>query len=84
MTGVCHLVTNIKHILLFLTQKAGWNDVGYHNPSILTPNLDELALSGLRLEQNYAQEVCSPSRSALMTGMFPYHIGRQVSMLLVQ
>ncbi len=55
----------------------GWNDVGYHNPDIMTPNIDALAYSGLILDQNYVASYCTPSRAALMTGMDPYHIGRQ-------
>ncbi len=43
----------------------------------MTPNIDQLAYSGLRLEQNYVMAYCTPSRSSLMTGMDPYHIGRQ-------
>ncbi len=30
---------------------AGWNDVGYHNPEVLTPNIDELARTGVELDQ---------------------------------
>ncbi len=56
----------------------GWNDVGYRNPIVSTPNVDRLAAEGVRLEQNYAQAMCTPSRAALLTGMYPYHIGRQV------
>jgi len=36
-----------------------------------------LAKEGIILSQYYVQQVCSPSRAALMTGMYPYHIGRQ-------
>ena len=43
--------------------------------------MDKLAEDGIILEQNYVQPACTPSRSALMTGMYPYHIGRQVGVL---
>ena len=56
----------------------GYNDVGYHNPAILSPNIDQLAATGIKLEQNYVQYLCTPTRSAILTGMYPYHIGRQV------
>ena len=55
----------------------GFNDVGYQNPVVITPNIDQLAAEGVILDRNYVQPVCSPSRSALMTGMYPYKIGRQ-------
>ena len=32
----------------------GWNDIGYHNEEVLTPNMDRLAQEGVKLEQNYA------------------------------
>ena len=56
---------------------SGFNDVGYQNPEVITPNIDQLAAEGVILDRNYVQPVCSPSRSALMTGMYPYKIGRQ-------
>ena len=34
----------------------------------MTPHLDELAKSGIILEQHYSQAVCSPTRGALLTG----------------
>ena len=55
----------------------GFNDVGYQNPEVITPNIDQLAAEGVILDRNYVQPVCTPSRSALMTGMYPYKIGRQ-------
>lgn len=41
-----------------------------------TPNLDRLAAQGLRYDQAFATSpVCAPSRSAIITGMFPTAIG---------
>ncbi|MFM8580324.1 MAG: sulfatase-like hydrolase/transferase, partial [Planctomycetaceae bacterium] len=46
------------------------------HPVIQTPNLDAFAKQGLRLTQCYsASAVCSPSRSALLTGRTPYRNG---------
>ena len=56
----------------------GYNDVGYHNEEVITPNIDKLAKEGIILERNYVQPVCTPTRSSFMTGMYPYRIGRQV------
>ena len=65
------------NIIFILADDLGYNQVGYHNSSIITPHIDELAKTGVTLEQNYMQDSCTPSRSSLMTGMYPYHIGRQ-------
>jgi arylsulfatase A-like enzyme len=55
----------------------GWGDVGFHASDIETPNLDALARGGARLEQLYAQPMCTPSRAALMTGRYPHRYGLQ-------
>ena len=65
------------NIVFLLADDFGYNDVGYHNPDIISPNIDSLASEGIILEQNYVQPVCTPSRAALMTGMYPFKIGRQ-------
>ncbi len=51
----------------------GWGDLGcYGNRQIKTPNLDELAGKGTLFTQFYVNgSVCSPSRTAIMTGHFP-------------
>lgn len=53
---------------VFLLQ--GFNDIGYHNPTIKTPTLDKLAAEGVRLENYYVQPICTPSRSQLITGRY--------------
>ncbi|MBN1348194.1 sulfatase-like hydrolase/transferase, partial [candidate division KSB1 bacterium] len=56
------------NILLFVADDAGWNDVGYHNPQIDTPNIDRLALQGVQLDHFYVCPTCSPTRASLLTG----------------
>ena len=43
--------------------------------SELTPEITRLAADGLWLSQYYGQDVCTPSRAALMTGLYPIHNG---------
>ena len=59
----------------------GWNDIGFHNEEVISPNINKLASEGIIFERNYAQPVCTPSRSALMTGIYPFKIGRSVSFI---
>ncbi len=46
-----------------------------------TPNLDALALGGLRFDRAYANPVCSPTRATILTGEFSHRhlIGRALS-----
>lgn len=55
-------------ILILLADDLGWNDVGYHGSVIRTPYIDRLASQGVRFERFCAFPLCSPTRSALMTG----------------
>ena len=69
------------HIIFILADDLGYNDVGYHNTKIITPNIDNLAREGIILEQHYAQFQCTPSRSALMTARLSSEDGVLVSLL---
>ncbi|MEY2598912.1 MAG: hypothetical protein RLZZ142_1171 [Verrucomicrobiota bacterium] len=65
------------NVILFVADDLGYGDLGcFGNPIIQSPNLDAFAKQGARLTQCYAASaVCSPSRSALLTGRTPYRNG---------
>ncbi len=63
------------NIIFILADDLGWNDIGYHNPQIETPNLDCLAREGVRFNHHYVFPTCSPSRVALLTGRNPARFG---------
>ena len=67
------------NIVLIISDDQGWKDAGYHGSDIVTPNIDALAAGGAKLEQFYAQPMCSPTRAALMTGRYPFRYGLQVA-----
>ncbi|KAK7103388.1 hypothetical protein V1264_018294 [Littorina saxatilis] len=79
---MCRDVVNAAHssqpnIIFILADDLGWSDVGWRNPFMPTPTLDKMATEGMILNQSYVQQTCSPSRAALMSGRYPYHIGFQ-------
>jgi len=63
------------NILLIVADDLGWNDVGYHGSRCRTPNIDQLAAAGVELDQHYVQPVCSPTRTALLSGRYPSRFG---------
>src|SRR5262249_30697965 len=69
------------NIVYILTDDLGWKDYGSHGSDIQTPNIDKLAATGARLEQFYAQPMCTPSRAALMTGRYPHRYGLQTGVI---
>lgn len=71
----------IPNIIYIVADDLGWKDVGFHGSDIKTPNIDELARTGARLEQFYAQPMCTPTRAALMTGRYPFRYGLQTAVI---
>jgi arylsulfatase A-like enzyme len=70
------------NIVYLLADDLGYADVGFNGgKEIKTPNIDKLAASGARLDQFYAQPLCSPTRAALMTGRYPMRYGLQVGVV---
>ena len=67
--------TPIKpNIIIVYLDDLGFGDVSYNGATKLkTPNMDEMALAGMRFNNGYATSAtCTPSRYALLTGLYPW------------
>ena len=71
------------HIVFLLADDLGWNSIGYeeYDLTFATPYLSEYAAKGIIMDNYYAQEVCTPSRAALLTGRLPLTVGMQYSIV---
>lgn len=61
------------NIIFILADDLGYGDLGCYGSKIHeTPNLDRLALQGMRFTQAYAAcSVCSPTRASILSGKYP-------------
>ena len=74
--GCLYAQESHPNILIVFTDDQGYQDLGcYGSPTNKTPRLDQLASEGTRFTHFYAQHVCGPSRSALLTGRYPVRSG---------
>ena len=64
----------LPNIILIYADDLGYGDTGaYGAMALQTPNIDSLAAGGLRFTDGYASSAtCTPSRFALLTGMYPW------------
>ena len=69
------VAANKPNILMFVIDDLGWNDTSYQGSDIPTPTIDKFTKKGICLQQYYVQRICSPTRSAIMAGRYPYHMG---------
>lgn len=63
------------NIIFILVDDMGWSDLGCFGSEIETPNLDRLAMRGVRFTQMYNTAKCFPSRACLLTGVYAQQNG---------
>ena len=76
-----HAADSKPNILYIVADDLGWKDVGFHGSDIKTPTLNALAANGAKLEQFYAEPMCTPTRAAIMTGRYPMRYGLQTAVI---
>lgn len=65
---------NKPNIIIIYMDDLGVGDVSaYGKGDLQTPNIDKLAMGGVRFTNGYATSAtCTPSRFALLTGTYPW------------
>ena len=73
----------LPNIIVCVVDDLGWNGLGFNtfadshtranNTEVLTPTINQLARTGVILDNFYAYKFCSPSRASLLTGRLPGH-----------
>lgn len=65
------------NIVFIMADDFGWRDLGCYGSTFhQTPHLDKLASRGVRFTQAYAANpLCSPTRSSVLTGLWPARTG---------
>ena len=74
------------HIVFILADDLSWNALGGFDAAsdiaFAASGLQTLAAQGIRMTNYYAQELCTPSRAALLTGRYPVSMGMQYGTVL--
>jgi arylsulfatase A-like enzyme len=67
------------NLIVILADDMGYGDLGcYGSPDVPTPHIDSLARQGTRFTDAYVScAVCSPSRAALLTGLYQHRFGHE-------
>jgi arylsulfatase A-like enzyme len=76
LTPFLRQLTSPPNILFIMADDLGYADVScYGRRDYGTPNIDRLAVEGMRFTQAYANSpVCTASRTALITGRYQYRL----------
>ncbi|MDE0915788.1 MAG: sulfatase [Planctomycetota bacterium] len=76
--SACHAAEPAKpNFVIIFVDDMGYGDVGCFGGTIQSPRLDEMATEGMRFTSFYGQQVCGPSRSAILTGCYPMRVAEK-------
>jgi arylsulfatase A-like enzyme len=75
--SACQTEERPPNLVILFSDDAGYADFGFQGSSdVETPNLDQLAASGIRFTDGYVSaSVCAPSRAGLLTGRYQQRFG---------
>ena len=63
------------NILLIVADDLGYSDLGCFGGEVETPQLDNLASDGVLMTRFYTTGRCCPSRTSILTGLYPHRAG---------
>ncbi len=67
--------TRPPNFIIVFADDQGYGDLGVFGASDFdTPRIDQMAREGMKFTDFYAQTVCGPSRTALLTGSYPIRV----------
>ena len=67
--------TRPPNFIIVFADDQGYGDLGVFGATdFSTPRIDQMAQEGMRFTDFYAQPVCGPSRTALLTGSYPIRV----------
>lgn len=66
------LAQNRPNIIFIMADDLGNGEISFNHTFADTPNIDSLFVNGASFSQAYSQPMCTPSRAALMTGVYPW------------
>lgn len=65
-----------KNIIFILTDDQRFDELGFVNPVLDTPNMDQLAQDGVHFKNTFVTtSLCSPSRATILTGQYMHSHG---------
>lgn len=75
--------TKRPNIVLVILDDAGFSDFGSYGSEIATPNIDQLARTGVRLTNFHAASTCEPTRAMLLSGVDSHRAGAGALQVLI-
>ena len=65
-----------RNIIYILTDDQRYDELGFLNPILDTPNMDKLASGGVYFKNAFVTtSLCSPSRASILTGQYMHNHG---------